>query len=182
MSTAAEVTQSHAYERIRDFYGDRKAQRSGVPLINHINEGLEILRRRHQSLVVQEAYCLHPLFQADDDLRTTGLMVSVEFDPVVIMLVMEYRSVANAFLSDQVAEGPDAWGKVDLYAKRPLQLSPLQSVNEMLVADKVQNRKDFLAHHLASHPRSRELDWYFKHWLRSLKVSDDEYTRLIEDL
>ncbi|MNV74432.1 hypothetical protein D3C71_1676480 [compost metagenome] len=48
----------------------------------------------------------------------------------------------------------------------------------MLIADKVQNRKDFLAHHSGTHPRRAELDHYFKVWLRALDVDEDEFSAL----
>ena len=58
-------------------------------------------------------------------------------------------------------------------------LSPLADVNAMLVADKVQNRKDFIAHHRATHPRSAELDCYFALWLERLGVTEARYAELV---
>jgi len=52
----------------------------------------------------------------------------------------------------------------------------------MLVADKVQNRKDFLAYHKGTHARSDELDYYFKLWLRRLDISEERYQELVEGL
>lgn len=40
----------------------------------------------------------------------------------------------------------------------------------MLIADKVQNYKDFRKHHLDTHARADELDFYFKTWLKELDV------------
>lgn len=34
---------SDALERIENFYGERRAKRSNIPLINHIREGMEHL-------------------------------------------------------------------------------------------------------------------------------------------
>jgi hypothetical protein len=56
-------------------------------------------------------------------------------------------------------------------------LSPLAAVNTMLVADKIQNRKDFLAQHRANHPRAAELDRYFRLWLERLGVSEETFER-----
>ena len=111
------------------------------------------------------AFCLHPLVQADADLADNFSTVSdslstVSDGAVVLALAMEYRSVANEFLSDK--QMPAAG----------IRLSPLNDVNNMLIADKVQNKKDFLIHHSRTHARREELAAYFDHWLRALGVSD----------
>lgn len=175
------------YELISKFYGDRTAKRSGVPLINHINEGMFILDRIGAQDHVKEAFAIHPLVQADDDLKANfndivnganGLPITAS----VIALAMEYRHVANNFLSDQVEVGPDDMGRVSIYPKKPLKLSPLDEVNQMLIADKVQNRKDFIRYHQATHARSRELTYYFDFWLKRLGVSEEQYQELTRDL
>ena len=53
---------------IKNFYGDKTAKRSGVPLINHINEGLIVLDFIKASDIAKKAYCLHPLVQSDKNL------------------------------------------------------------------------------------------------------------------
>lgn len=45
----------------------------------------------------------------------------------------------------------------------------------MLIADKVQNYKDFEIYHKSTHPRSKELDQYFKNWLQKLNINTDQY-------
>lgn len=182
---------STGYERIVEFYGDKTAKRSGVPLINHINEGLEILDRLHAHPDVKEAFCIHPMIQADPDLLanyhdlvdgTGGRKLYLPITANVLGLAMEYRNIANAFLSDQIDIGPDAIMRETIYPKKPLVLSPLAGVNMMLVADKVQNRKDFIAYHQATHARSRELTFYFDFWLKRLEISEQQYQDLIKDL
>ncbi|WP_437969795.1 hypothetical protein WMF04_11090 [Sorangium sp. So ce260] len=56
-------------------------------------------------------------------------------------------------------------------------MSPLEEVNHLLRADKIQNYKDFLLHHRGTHPRRVELDRYFNQWLARLGVSRDELAR-----
>lgn len=163
------------YNLVVDWYGERTAKRSGVPLINHIHEGLVVLNAIGASIATQSAFCLHPLLQHDDDFyRTVELLAHNKgINPLALILAVEYRSVANEFLSSKIVPGEDA----EAAAKR-IRLSPLPAVSEMLIADKVQNRKDFFAYHRATHPRSNELDVYFKAWLKRLEVSDGAYSLL----
>ena len=48
----------------------------------------------------------------------------------------------------------------------------------MLVADKVQNYKDFLIHHRATHPNADRLEAYFRQWLQRLGVSIEQFEDL----
>lgn len=153
-----------SYKLISDHYNVRTAKRSGVPLINHINEGLIILDALSESQAAKDAFCLHPMVQDDSELAETWQLVTrYVTDPLTIMLAMEYRSVANDYLSAKVNSGQE------------IRLSPLVAVNNMLIADKVQNRKDFERYHKGTHPRSAELDVYFKQWLARLQVSEEQY-------
>ena len=162
------------YFLIADYYGKRVATRSRVPLIDHIHEGLTIMERRGASEVAKRAYCLHPLLQNDADLEANYLLVSRVAAPQAILLAMEYRNIANAYLSQRaVASIKESIAEIAL--------SPLVDVQEMLIADKCQNRKDFLRYHLDSHPRSTILDQYFKNWLARLGVIED-YDKLVDGL
>lgn len=160
------------YWLISDNYGDRVAECSRVPLINHVNEGLVILDKLNASLEAKRAFCLHPVLQADKDLIANAKLVKVlsTISPYAVLLAMEYRSVANAWLSDKatLTEGP--------------KLSPLAEVNQMLIADKVQNFKDFITYHLDTHPRSAELTIYFERWLEALNVSQEVFYSLCQDI
>ena len=49
----------------------------------------------------------------------------------------------------------------------------------MLIADKVQNRKDFMMYHLHTHQRSKELEKYFNQWLNKLSVSEEMFYFLL---
>ncbi|PZR03178.1 MAG: hypothetical protein DI536_36270 [Archangium gephyra] len=131
------------------------------------------------------------MVQDDVDLRanyhhliggTGGEKLYLPITANVIGLALEYRNIANNFLSDQIETGPNAWGREETYSKKPMRLSPLPAVNLMLVADKVQNRKDFKRYHEGTHGRSRELAYYFDLWLTVLNISPERYEELIEGL
>lgn len=154
------------YRLISKHYGDRVANRSQVPLINHINEGLVVLGRVGATDDAKRAYCLHPLLQGDADLKANFNLVANCCSPAVVMLAMEYRSVANEYLSAKVNTG------------HKIRLSPLYEVNDMLVADKVQNYKDFIIHHRGTHPRTYELDVYFNDWLDVLDITEEGFQNL----
>lgn len=155
------------YKLIARHYGEQVAKRSGVPLMNHIHEGLVVMDRVNATADAKRAFCLHPLFQADEDLKENGYMASF-VEPHVLMLTMEYRNIANAFLSD----------KIPAQRYSTIQLSPLPEVNEMLIADKVQNRKDFITYHKGTHARSEELDIYFEKWMVALSINEKTYNSL----
>lgn len=151
---------------IERFYGDKRANRSQVPLVNHIIEGVQILDDIHADYYTRGAFCIHPMVQSDADLAVNfdTLRKSVSSD--VLALAMEYRSVANEYLSQRTIQSVDE-----------IRLSPLSQVNQMLIADKVQNYKDFILYHHGTHPRSDELHQYFQNWLIRLDCQDvmDEY-------
>jgi len=156
---------------IEKFYGDRCAKRSGVRLIKHIEDGLTILREIGASVWAERAFCLHPLFQADKELMTEGVKYCEKsVNPYPVMLVMEYRQWANRWLSD----------KVDDYGKFTSLPSPghLEEVKHMLIADKVQNYKDFLAYHVQTHQRSHALSVYFETWLAELGIDEVRFSEL----
>lgn len=161
---------SDEYRAVSGFYQNTRAQRSQVPLMNHINEGLVILGRLGASQNAMKAYCLHPLFQNDRELNSVGeLYVTSLGESYTTQLAMEYRRVANAYLAKcKMPEGG-------------IQLSPLKEVNDMLIADKVQNRKDFLRYHFDTHPNSDRLNQYFIEWLEALNVLE-RYEELVKGL
>lgn len=166
---AASFTANAEYLAIERHYGDQCAKRSGLYLMQHIDEGLYVLHRRvHARDAAMRAYCLHPLVQSDEDLARTFARHGLEgFSTEVVILALEYRNIANQFLSPMEAHP----GYTD---PANITLSPLWGVNQMLVADKVQNCKDFRLHHAATHPRSSWLERYFQAWLRALEVPAEE--------
>jgi len=162
---AAPISGWPEYVAIEGHYGDTRARRSGAPYMQHIDEGLRVLHRwLGASDRAKRAWCLHPLVQGDDDLRRShdvGLLDG--FEPAVVTLALEYRNIANAFLSPNESHP----GYDDPAA---IVRSPLPEVNAMLVADKLQNYKDFLRYHRVGHPRADRLERYFQAWLTALGV------------
>jgi N12 class adenine-specific DNA methylase len=153
------------YQLIAAHYGTDAANRSQVPLINHIDQGLAVLRAIGSTDAAMRAFCLHPLLQNDRDLLQNYTAVAAVASARAVLLAMEYRHVANAFLSYKIAADSDL----------AIQLSPLGEVNDMLTADKVQNYKDFQRCHKATHPHSEQLDQYFGKWLTALDIDDETY-------
>ncbi len=162
-------TPSKEYEAIKKYYGGQTTARSGVLLINHINEGLEILKAINASEYTQRAYCLHPLFQSDEDVLKNISRIS-EFDPKIVALTMEYRNIANAYLSRR-----------KIISLEEIALSPLTEVNQMLIADKIQNYKDFMQYHFGKHERSAELFEYFQNWFERLGISKNIFNAIKTD-
>jgi hypothetical protein len=161
----ARITTTPEYGAIAAHYADRCARRSRVPLMHHIDEGLAILARIDAGERAMRAFCLHPLVQTDDALAAAyARLPELTTDPQVLTLALEYRNLANATLSPR-----------PIAAAADIPLSPLAEVNAMLVADKVQNRADFLRHHRATHPRAVELDRYFALWLERLGVDEPTF-------
>jgi hypothetical protein len=111
---------------------------------------------------------LHPLVQADADLAASfPRLDELSDDHAIIALALEYRNIANATLSVRA-----------IASATEIPLSPLVDVNAMLVADKVQNRTEFLRYHRATHPRAAELDRYFRLWLERLGIDEIRYQEL----
>ena len=163
----ARIQSFDGYLLIAEFYAGKKALRSGVPYMQHIDEGIAALVAIGADDITIEAYCAHPLVQADEDLMTNSGLVATRLSPVTLMMVLEYRNVANRGLSCYQTDDP-----AQIY------LGPAPGVRKMLIADKVQNRKDFLRYHYGKHEKSAELDRYFRNWLRALNVTEADYDKL----
>lgn len=166
------LTNTEEYKSIESIYADNSAKRSGVHLMNHIDEGLYILHKLNSTNEAKLAYILHPIFQPDLELNFYINHPDLKkFDPKALILVIEYRSVANEYLSHREIKSLDE-----------IRLSPLDDVNTMLKADKIQNRKDFELYHLGTHPRSAELNQYFLNWCDKLLLDSEFYASCKEEL
>ncbi len=162
---------TYEYKIISEVYGDTRAKRSGVLYMNHIDEGLAILDMIGASKDSKKAYCVHPLYQGDVDLLETYDNANYSIHYNIMLLVMEYRSIANEYLSSKVLAYPNQ-----------IRLSPLKDVNDMMIADKIQNRKDFDLYHKGKHARSTDLVWYFNLWLTRLGITEERYQEIISKL
>lgn len=150
------------YRAISLFYGNERAKRSQVPLMNHINEGIEILVSINASENAIKAYMLHPIFQGDL-MWLANIQRCEEFDSYVMALVLEYRKCANSYLCKPHTDNyklSDLDYIVGIISK---------DVRDMLYADKVQNHKDFNLYHKGTHERSEQLTKYFDLWIEYLE-------------
>lgn len=161
------------YQAIQERYDGCYAKRTGLPYIKHIDDGLRILDHIGATEAAKAAYCIHPITQADEDLAVfmerlrDGDSLYSQFDADVITLAIEYRNCANRYLSFHY--GRDT---------RTPRLSPLPEVNDMLIADKVQNYHDFMTHHYGTHEHSDQLYAYFHAWFEALNVNVEELLSL----
>jgi len=169
---------SDAYDYSEKFCGNRRAKRTNVFYMSHVDEGLYILDRMQSSGKIiseftRDAYSLHVALQADNDLSSFyenecewGFI-----DTRSIILAMEYRNVANSYLSFR-----------NISSTNDIKLSTIHDVNIMLWADKIQNRKDFERYHLGTHPQSGRLAQYFENWFERLEIPEDFYTQMVSEI
>lgn len=151
------------YKAVENFYRGRYAIRSGFLYLRHINEGLEILDYNYCGLETLQAWCLHPLVQDDKDLDAScldqSILLKCKPSAVALMLAMEYRAIANSYLSKHYRSPHDR-----------IVLSSIPEVNEMLVADKLQNYKDMMLNTNIEPARKELLTNYFYNWFNALKI------------
>lgn len=146
------------YKLISEYYGGDVAERSRVPLMNHINEGLKILDFIGGTEIAKRAFCIHPMLQNDRDLKKNIFNPTFdEIDFPILLTAMEFRKTANSYLSNRI-----------ITCLNDIKLSPIRDVNDMLIADKVQNFKDFELYYKDIDERSSELTLYFNNWVRRL--------------
>lgn len=158
----------YEFDMIKKHYGNQKAERSGVPLINHIREGLGILNRLGANQETKAAFCLHPLLQSPEDyeLNRDDIMRDPKVGVLSFAHALAYRNAANAYLC---REQTDGWTQLDI-ANAVGHMH--HDIKLMLIADKEQNQKDFLLYHYGTHNRSDQLLQYFHNWLEFLGVPE----------
>lgn len=161
------------YDAIQRFYGADRAKRSGVLLMNHIDEGIDMLKVMGASELAIDAYCLHPIIQPQEIFkRNWKLLINDKaINQDALYLARAYRDAANAYLC---RPGTDHWTIEDLRFHVGF-LS--QDLVHMLFADKIQNEKDFIQYHQGKHARSNQLTRYFALWLEYLEELDEEHRK-----
>lgn len=154
---------SPGYRMICQHYGDKTAARSGVKLMDHINQGLVWMLSTEKVNGMQlDAWCIHPIVQSDAAFLESGLITSTEVGSWTWTLALEYRRAANAYLCKPLT---DSWTDADAKS----QIGEIyHDIRMLLLADKLQNQADFIKHHKGTHPRSKQLTKYFERWLRIL--------------
>lgn len=156
----SKVFRTPEYKAIANFYGKQVAERSQVPLINHIREGVQLLEEWKRSDLEMRAFCIHPLVQND-----LQIISDKPISMGCISLAEEYRDKANAYLCRP--ENDHIWCRLAL-------AEILQHISKpcawMLLADKVQNQKDFRKYHWFTHPRAEQLERYFNLWIETLRA------------
>lgn len=153
-----DIKNSNEYHAIKVEYGDDKAKRSQVPLINHINEGLDVLDMIVATDNAKLAYCIHPLSQSGKDVSWS----------TVSTLAYEYAYFANKFLCNEDTDYIKDIVTLDHHLHNDIDYRISDDCIDMLIADKLQNRKDFILYHGLTHDRSQQLYRYFNLWLEYL--------------
>ena len=104
---------STEYFYISKVYGDNRAKRSGLPLMNHIDEGLDILNILDSSDEAKRAFCIHPIFQSENliDYRNDYLGMITDEDFIIAVLARKYSVLANRFLCKPET---DNWDKTEI--------------------------------------------------------------------
>jgi hypothetical protein len=148
------------YGCIASHYGSQRAERSGVPLMAHIDEGCEMLMEWKQPLYVQQAFCLHPLVQNHVSFCGT-------IEPKARELAKEYAEKANSYLCRPDTDIITNSGNPSTLAAHLGKMS--KQCAYMLLADKIQNQKDFRIYHMFTHNRAKELERYFELWIKTLR-------------
>ena len=152
------------YDLAKTILSSRKTHRTGISHFVHVEEGLIILNNLTDDADTKGAFCLHPLIQKTSDFIDNYICLK-DCSPISVALAVEYRWIANQGTRYYLETNPGA----------KIILSEFLEINHMLIADKIQNRKDFLATFNRNDSEFDALDQYFKNWMEALKISEPEY-------
>lgn len=148
------VSDNLAYSVIEKYYGSAKAKRSGIPYINHIDEGCGILYLLNASSNAKEAFMLHPIYQNGDNTRYFFNILSVD-------LAKNYAYIANQFLRQYYK---------NIHSTVLEECLKCENIKHMLIADKIQNYKDF-KNNINRYEERRDIEEYFLWWFDTLGIS-----------
>lgn len=145
-----------AYSLISEEYKNKFSNRGKIPYINHIYQGLGILKLLNSDLDTKKAFCYHPIIQSGKTLDVNDYAVT---------LANDYSKIANKFLRSE-------YKKYDLYDIKELQgeLVYQSEVREMLIADKIQNYHSFMKNRMFFAEKD-DIKEYFLWWFDVLKIS-----------
>jgi len=162
------------YNLIYEYFKDKRTSKS-VSYMKHIDEGIKILENINAGKLTIEAYILHPFIQCFNLKGANGKIIMTqeemekyfniyEIEPEIIAKLFLYRKFANSYLCSS---------ETDYISYKQVKflligLHNYQDIVKMLIADKIQNYKDFLKYRKNDHKRSKELDYYFNIWLKVL--------------
>jgi len=158
------------YKVISKFYKGKSTSK-GIPYTNHIDEGIGHLENLHVDDTTINAFILHPFVQCVNLVGTYGKTLLTEkelekhinifeIEPDIAHELLLYRKYANSYLCRP--ETDDYAYHEAVAAVEGLEQYP--NVVKMLIADKLQNFKDFLKYR-QDHPRKVPLTYYFRFWL-----------------
>lgn len=159
------------YFIVHEYYRFIVAERSKVYKIFHIKEGCHILEKLGASMAAKRAFCIHPMCQDDKDLAENYQYLFNECDAHAVALALEYRNIANQYLSHR-----------DINSVKEIVLSPIPDINLMLIADKIQNRKDFELYLKGKIKNSDRMVQYFANWHTRLGITEEVYQGYVTEL
>ena len=168
------------YLAIAESFKGKTAERTSLPYMNHIDEGLRVLDALDATLVTKQAFCLHPLVQLDtvliNEITSVGYINTAT--PQAILLAMEYRNCLNKISSKSVISKFSP----RFVEKLQSRIKTFPGLYHMAVADKIQNNKDFTENYIdgsSKHANYKGLTRYFNFWLHNiLRLSDEDVKML----
>jgi len=145
------------YKLITDHYRGEYADRSGRHKMEHIKEGCRLLVGWQRPDVEHQAFCLHPLVE------TEGFTYERKHSYILAAEMMKF---ATAYLCRPETDDITYRGSRTYLFKY---LGPMsEACAWLLLADKVQNRSDFMKYHAFTHARADMLIRYFDLWIQTL--------------
>ncbi len=153
------ILESPQYKIVQDFFGDQRDERSGVLLMNHIDEGIAVMRALGAPDTAIRAFCLTPLqFTSRNDIIINFHKIFKELNGVIdgidsSNLALDYRALVDT---------------------NPVKVSTDNDVNLMLAGAVIQRKKDLLVHnwdHQANPEATRER---FDQWIAALGIAHNE--------